>query len=90
MSSRLSLTFSGAAGDAAVVHGDDVRVMKLSEDFDLTLEPRAIAFAGGGVFISVPGGSTIADMEGQMIEAFSEIAAKVPPAQLVYELSTGD
>ena len=48
---------------------------------------RAIAFAGGGVAISVPGGSTIAEMESQMLEAFGQIAAKVPPAQLVYELT---
>lgn len=47
---------------------------------------RAIAHAGGGVFISVPGGSTIAEMESQMLSAFGEIAAKVPPAQLVYDL----
>lgn len=47
---------------------------------------KAIAFAGGGVYINVPGGSTIAEMESQMLEAFGQIAAKVPPAQLVYEL----
>lgn len=47
---------------------------------------RAIAFAGDGVFISVPGGSTISEMEDQMLEAFSQIAAKVPPAKLVYDL----
>ncbi len=48
---------------------------------------RAIAYAGGGVYISVPGGATIAEMESQMLEAFGQIAAKVPPAQLVYELT---
>lgn len=48
---------------------------------------RAIAFAGDGVFISVPGGSTVAEMESQMLDAFSQIAAKVPPAKLVFELS---
>lgn len=48
---------------------------------------RAIAFAGDGVFISVPGGSTVAEMESQMLDAFSQIAAKVPPAKLVFELA---
>jgi len=48
---------------------------------------KAIAFAGSGVSISVPGGATIAEMEEQMLEAFGQIAAKVPPAQLVYEMS---
>ncbi len=46
---------------------------------------RAAAFAGNGLFISVPGGSTIAELEEQMLEAFGRIASKVPPAQLVYE-----
>lgn len=46
---------------------------------------RAIAFASGGVFADVPGGSTVAEMESQLLEAFSQIAAKVPPPQLVYE-----
>ncbi|MDZ4659957.1 MAG: pilus assembly protein TadG-related protein [Bythopirellula sp.] len=47
---------------------------------------RAIAFAGNGIFINVPGGGT-ADMEEQLIEAFRNIASQVPPAQLVYELT---
>jgi len=34
-----------------------------------------------GIFIDVPGGSTIAAMKQQMLDAFSQIAAKVPPAQ---------
>jgi hypothetical protein len=40
------------------------------------------------VYISVPGGSTIAEMESQLLEAFSSVAAKVPPAKLVYELQS--
>jgi hypothetical protein len=46
---------------------------------------RAIAFAGGGVYANVPGGSTVSEMEEQLLEAFGQIAAKVPPAQLIYE-----
>jgi len=49
---------------------------------------EAIAFAGGGIFIDVPGGSTIAELEDQVLAAFDQIASKVPPARLVYELST--
>jgi len=47
---------------------------------------RAIAFAGGGVFIDVPGGSTIAELESQVLDAFNQIASKVPPARLVFDL----
>ena len=46
---------------------------------------KAIAFAGKGVYVDVPGGSTVAAMQQQMLDAFSQIAAKVPPAQLVYD-----
>jgi Flp pilus assembly protein TadG len=47
---------------------------------------RAIAFAGKGIFVNVPGGGT-ANMEAQLIEAFQNIASQVPPASLVYELT---
>jgi len=47
---------------------------------------RAIAFAGGGIFIDVPGGSTIAELESQVLDAFDQIASKVPPARLVFDL----
>jgi Flp pilus assembly protein TadG len=45
---------------------------------------KAIAFACGGIHVDVPGGSTIAEMQQQMLDAFSQIAAKLPPAQLTY------
>jgi len=47
---------------------------------------RAIAFAGGGIFIDVPGGSTIAELESQVLDAFDQIASKIPPARLVFDL----
>ncbi|MEM9185603.1 MAG: vWA domain-containing protein [Planctomycetota bacterium] len=67
--------------------GITVHTMAVGSGADRDLM-RAIAHACDGVFISVPGGATIAEMEGQMLEAFGEIAAKVPPAQLVYEFSS--
>jgi hypothetical protein len=45
---------------------------------------QAIAFAGGGVFVDVPGGTSTADMEAQLLAAFAQIAAKLPPPKLVY------
>ncbi|HCS53610.1 pilus assembly protein TadG-related protein [Rubinisphaera sp.] len=44
---------------------------------------RAMAFAGKGEWINVPGGTTIAEVEEQMLDAFSRIAANVPPAKLL-------
>ncbi|MEN1681811.1 MAG: vWA domain-containing protein [Planctomycetota bacterium] len=69
-----------------IQRGITVHTMAVGAGADRDLM-KAIAHAAGGVFISVPGGSTIAEMESQMLEAFGEIAAKVPPAQLVYELN---
>jgi Flp pilus assembly protein TadG len=34
--------------------------------------------------VDVPGGGTIASLQSQMLAAFSQVAAKVPPAQLVH------
>lgn len=45
---------------------------------------RAIAHIGGGIWIDVPGGSTVSEMEEQVLDAFSQIAAKVPPPKLVF------
>jgi len=50
----------------------------------------AIANACGGIHISVPGGKTIAELEAQMLSAFQQIAAKVPPPQLVYDLGQAE
>lgn len=50
---------------------------------------KAIAFAGNGIYINVPGGSTIAEMEEQLLEAFRNIASSVPPAKLVYDQPAG-
>jgi hypothetical protein len=68
----------------AINDGITVHTMSVGAGGDPELM-QAIAFAGGGVFINVPGGTTIAAMEQQMLQAFSEIAAKVPPPKLVYE-----
>jgi Flp pilus assembly protein TadG len=70
----------------AINRGATIHTMAVGATADRDIM-RAIAFAGDGVFISVPGGSTVAEMEDQMLEAFSQIAAKVPPAKLVFELA---
>ncbi|MFG0331882.1 MAG: pilus assembly protein TadG-related protein [Maioricimonas sp. JB049] len=44
---------------------------------------RAIAHMANGHWIDVPGGSTIAEMETEVLEAFNRIAAFVPPAKLL-------
>ncbi|MEZ6045360.1 MAG: TadG family pilus assembly protein [Planctomycetaceae bacterium] len=44
---------------------------------------QAIAYAGDGIYVDVPGGSTVAEMESQMLEAFAKIAGNVPPPKLM-------
>lgn len=46
---------------------------------------KAMAFAGGGLYIDVPGGFSIEEMQDQMIAAFSQIASSVPSAQLLHD-----
>jgi Flp pilus assembly protein TadG len=64
-------------------NGVTVHTMSVGAGADRDLM-EAIAFIGNGIHIEVPGGSTIAEMEEQMLDAFRQIAAKVPPAKLVY------
>lgn len=70
----------------AIERGITLHTMAVGQGADRGLM-RAIAFAGDGVFIDVPGGSTIVELEDQLIEAFRNVAAQVPPAKLVYELT---
>jgi hypothetical protein len=44
----------------------------------------AIAFAGKGVYLNVPGGTSISEMESEMLDAFEHIASNVPPPKLIY------
>ncbi len=67
----------------AIKRGVTIHTITVGADADSDLM-KAIAFAGKGVYVDVPGGSTIASFQSQMLAAFSQIAAKVPPAQLVY------
>lgn len=77
-----------AIWEAVEAHKRGVTIHTLSVGADADREVMsAIANACGGIHISVPGGSTIAELEAQMLDAFAQIAARVPPPQLVYDLS---
>jgi hypothetical protein len=69
----------------AIKRGVVIHTLAVGDGADRDLM-KAIAFAGNGIFINVPGGGT-ANMEAQLIEAFQNIASQVPPARLVYEMS---
>ena len=66
----------------AIKQGITIHTMTVGVGADRDLM-KAIAFAGGGIWVDVPGGSSVAEMEEQMLAAFSQIAAKVPPPKLV-------
>lgn len=70
----------------AINRGITLHTMAVGAGADRELM-EAIAFAGGGIYINVPGGSTVAELESQLLEAFRNIASNVPPAKLVYEMT---
>jgi hypothetical protein len=43
----------------------------------------AIAHIGGGIWIDVPGGTSVSQMQAEIEAAFQQIAAMVPPAKLL-------
>lgn len=61
-----------------------IHTMSVGADADRDLM-RAIAWIGRGEWVDVPGGSTIEEMEEELLEAFNRIAAFVPPAKLMHE-----
>jgi len=74
---------------AAVQDGCTVHTLSVGTDADRDLM-KAMAFAGGGMHIDIPGGSTVAEMEEQLRAAFSRIAAKVPPPRLIDPVDAAD
>jgi Flp pilus assembly protein TadG len=68
----------------AIKRGITIHTIAVGADADRDML-EAIAKASGGVYIDVPGGSTVEEVEEQLSSAFSQIAAKVPAAQLLYE-----
>jgi Flp pilus assembly protein TadG len=68
----------------AIDAGITIHTMSVGANADGSLM-EAIAFAGGGIWIEVPGDTTIEEMQDQLLAAFSQIAARVPPAKLVYD-----
>jgi hypothetical protein len=66
--------------------GITLHTMAVGADADNALM-KAIAFAGGGVYVSVPGGTTVSELDSQLEDAFRSIASKVPTAKLIYNES---
>jgi hypothetical protein len=67
----------------AIQKGIVIHTLSVGADADSHLM-KAIAFASGGVYMNVPGDG-VASMEAGLLQAFKQIAGKVPPAKLVYE-----
>lgn len=67
----------------AIDSGFTIHTMSVGTGADRELM-KAIAYAGSGLWIDIPGGSSVAEMEGQLLSAFSNIAANVPPPRLIH------
>lgn len=68
----------------AIDFGYTIHTMTVGADADRDLM-KAIAFAGNGEYIDVPGGSTVSSQEAGLKDAFRRIATLVPPAKLLIE-----
>jgi Flp pilus assembly protein TadG len=68
----------------AIRRGITIHTLAVGNDADRDML-EAIAKASGGIYMDVPGGTTVEEMEDALMDAFSMIAAHVPPAQLLYE-----
>lgn len=66
----------------AIKKGFTIHTMTVGADADRALM-RAIAFAGKGEWVDVPGGGSVQEMEQQMLAAFAKVAAKLPPPKLI-------
>ncbi|MEZ6065949.1 MAG: VWA domain-containing protein [Planctomycetaceae bacterium] len=66
----------------AVGKGYTIHTIAVGVDADANLM-KAIAYYAGGEFIHVSGGTSVEEMEGQMLAAFHKIAGLVPPAKLL-------
>jgi hypothetical protein len=62
--------------------GYTVHTMSVGADADTELM-EAIAFMSKGIHVSVPGGTSVSEMQEEVLEAFRKIAAFVPPAKLL-------
>lgn len=65
-----------------VDNGFTIHTMSVGADADRDLM-EAIAWLGRGIYIEVPGGTSVTEMEDDVKEAFRRIAAFVPPAKLL-------
>eukprot|EP00913_Durusdinium_trenchii_P022795 g21399.t1 len=74
--------YAFAKAKEAIDLGYTIHTMSVGAAADRDLM-KAIAFAGKGQWIDVPGGSTVAELEAEMLTAFSKIAANVPPPKLL-------
>jgi hypothetical protein len=62
--------------------GYTIHTMVVGDDGDRDLM-QAVAHLGRGIFIDVPSGSSVSQMEEDVREAFNRIASFVPPATLL-------
>jgi Flp pilus assembly protein TadG len=62
--------------------GFTIHCMSVGADADTDLL-EAIAWLGNGIYIEVPGGTSVEEMQDQVEEGFQRIAAFVPPARLL-------
>jgi len=66
----------------AIDEGIQIHTLSVGADADGSLM-EAIAHAGRGIWVNVPGGTSVGDVQDDVIEAFRKIAGQVPPPSLI-------
>jgi Flp pilus assembly protein TadG len=83
-SSDSNVQYAFYEASQAIADGATIHTISVGVDGDDALL-QAIAYAGGGIFVDIPGGSTVSAMEAQLLAAFAKIGSKLPPPKLVYD-----
>lgn len=69
---------------AAVENGFQIHALSVGAGAERDFM-EAVAHLGGGEYIDVPGGTSVAEMEAELKEAFVKIAGLMPPPRLLVE-----
>lgn len=83
-SSNANIQYTFYQAKRAIDKGFTIHTLAVGAGADVAMM-QAIANAGGGICIVVPGNSNIEELQDELLAAFSQIAANVPPPKLLME-----
>lgn len=85
-SSDTNVQYTFYQAKRAIDKGFTIHTLAVGAGADVAMM-QAIANAGGGICMVVPGNTSIEAMQDELLAAFSQIAANVPPPKLLMEVT---